>query len=99
MLLRNVAETSACGREPGRDAPPGGTSRSSAGIAMSQTMRAKALEAISRFGPQPLGHFIGGTPVNGQGRAFDVTEPATGDRLGQATDATAAEVDAAVAAA
>lgn len=62
-------------------------------------MRARALEAISRFGPEPLAHFIGGAPVTGAGRPFDVYEPATGGVLGQAVDATESEVDAAVAAA
>jgi 5-carboxymethyl-2-hydroxymuconic-semialdehyde dehydrogenase len=57
-----------------------------------------ALAAVARVG-NPLGHFIGGAPVAGAGRSFAVTEPATGGQLGEARDATAEELDAAVAAA
>ena len=60
--------------------------------------RAQALETLARW-PAPLGQFIGGKDVAGSGAAFDVTEPATGGVLGQVADATADEVDAAVAAA
>jgi 5-carboxymethyl-2-hydroxymuconic-semialdehyde dehydrogenase len=60
--------------------------------------RDAALGVIARLS-QPLGHFIAGEAVAGTGDAFDVLEPGTGDVLGQAVDATTAEVDAAVAAA
>jgi 5-carboxymethyl-2-hydroxymuconic-semialdehyde dehydrogenase len=66
---------------------------------MTSTRRDAALDAISGYQAEPLGHFIGGTNVAGRGETFEVIEPATGDTLGQARDATADEVDAAVAAA
>ena len=66
---------------------------------MPHPRRATALEIIAPHRAQPLGHFIGGVAVAGEGTAFDVFEPATGDVLGQARDATAGEVDAAVQAA
>ena len=62
------------------------------------TRRDAALGVIARLS-QPLGHFIAGEAVAGRGEAFDILEPATGGVLGQAVDATTAEVDAAVAAA
>lgn len=58
--------------------------------------RDRALEIV---GTNQLGHFIGGKSVAGEGVPFDVTEPATGEVLGQAVDATADELDQAVAAA
>ena len=58
-----------------------------------------ALSAVRRAGGSALGHFIGGGAVSGEGPAFDIHEPATGAVLGQATDATEAELNAAVAAA
>ena len=58
-----------------------------------------ALSAVRRVGGSALGHFIGGGAVSGEGPAFDIHEPATGAVLGQATDATEAELNAAVAAA
>ncbi|QGP80420.1 5-carboxymethyl-2-hydroxymuconate semialdehyde dehydrogenase [Sphingobium sp. CAP-1] len=58
-----------------------------------------ALSAIATFGPHPLGHYIGGAPVAGTGASFDITEPGTGGLLGQATDASESELNAAVAAA
>jgi 5-carboxymethyl-2-hydroxymuconic-semialdehyde dehydrogenase len=68
-------------------------------LGVTETLRATALRAIESFGEGALGHFIGGRSVPGQGAAFDVYEPASGRTLGQARDATADEVDAAVAAA
>ena len=61
--------------------------------------RSLALAQISAYSSAPLGHFIAGASVAGQGEAFDVFEPATGAVLGQARDATQQELDAAVAAA
>jgi 5-carboxymethyl-2-hydroxymuconic-semialdehyde dehydrogenase len=58
--------------------------------------------ALARLAPhqiKALGHFIDGRPIDGEGQAFDVLEPATGETLGQARDATPAELDHAVAAA
>src|SRR5437762_6954251 len=50
--------------------------------------------------PRPIGHFIGGQLRQGQsGRASDVFNPATGAVTGRVALASAAEVDAAVAAA
>ena len=66
---------------------------------MTEGLRAKSLKAIEGFGAGALGHFIGGKPVAGEGAAFPVHEPATGNVLGEARDATAQEVDNAVAAA
>lgn len=62
-------------------------------------MRALALQATGPLRERPLGHFIGGQDVAGTGTAFDVLEPATGDVLGAVRDATADELEAAVAAA
>jgi 5-carboxymethyl-2-hydroxymuconic-semialdehyde dehydrogenase len=61
--------------------------------------RALALEAVARLGNKPLGHFIGGRSVAGEGTPFDVLEPGTGGVIGQACDASEAQLDAAVAAA
>ena len=57
--------------------------------------RTKAIQVIANLG-QPLGQFIDGARVVGSGTLFDVTEPATGEVLGSVTDATEAELDAAV---
>ena len=65
---------------------------------MTASRRSLALETVARLG-DPLGHFIGGEAVRGQGATFPVTEPATGNTLGRASDATEAESSAAVAAA
>lgn len=46
-----------------------------------------------------IAHFIGGCPVDGQGAAADVFDPATGGVTGYVPLATAAEVDTAVSAA
>jgi 5-carboxymethyl-2-hydroxymuconic-semialdehyde dehydrogenase len=64
-----------------------------------ETSRDKALAAISAFRGKPLGHFVGGATVAGEGVPFDVTEPGTGEVLGQVRDATPAELNSAVAAA
>lgn len=61
--------------------------------------RALAIAAIDRFTAAPLGHFIAGKAVPGEGTLFDVLEPATGGVLGQCADATEAQLEAAVAAA
>jgi 5-carboxymethyl-2-hydroxymuconic-semialdehyde dehydrogenase len=61
--------------------------------------RALALEAIKPFQPSPLGHFIAGQNVAGQGKPFDILEPGTGKVLGQCSDATEGQLEAAVAAA
>ncbi len=66
---------------------------------MSQSRRELALKAIAPHLDSGLGHFIGGQSVRGEGKPFDVTEPATGAVLGQTHDATEAEVNQAVAAA
>lgn len=66
---------------------------------MSQEKKELALQATQAMRAAPLGHFIGGQPVAGEGKAFVVTEPATGGTLGEARDATEGELNAAVAAA
>ena len=66
---------------------------------MAVDRRAQALDLVAPYTAAPLGHFIGGRSVAGQGQPFDVFEPATGQVLAQSRDATAGEVDAAVAAA
>jgi len=58
-----------------------------------------ALDAIAPFQSRPLGHFIGGCDVAGEGTAYDILEPGTGQVLGQYCDATEGQVEAAVAAA
>jgi len=63
---------------------------------MPNDRRASALNAIASYQQDGLGHFIGGKSVAGEGKPFDVYEPATGGVLGQTRDATSAEVDAAV---
>jgi 5-carboxymethyl-2-hydroxymuconic-semialdehyde dehydrogenase len=65
---------------------------------MTDSRRATALAAVKGM-PAPLGHFIDGKAVSGLGAAFPVTEPATGQVLGEVSDATEADVNAAVAAA
>ncbi len=61
--------------------------------------RALALSAVAKLGAAPLGHFYGGVSVPGEGTPFDVLEPGTGGVIGQACDASEAQVNAAVAAA
>jgi 5-carboxymethyl-2-hydroxymuconic-semialdehyde dehydrogenase len=63
---------------------------------MTQDRHALALQATHHLREAPLGHFLGGTPVAGNGAPFAVFEPATGRALGQVCDATGEEVDAAV---
>ena len=66
---------------------------------MSHPRRARALEVVAPYTSAPLGHFIDGKPVAGAGATFEVIEPATGQVLGRTSDATEAELNAAVAAA
>ncbi len=61
--------------------------------------RALAVAAIAPFQSQPLGHFIAGQNVAGEGTPFDIFEPSTGEVLGQACDASEDQLNAAVAAA
>ncbi len=61
--------------------------------------RALALGAIEKYKNAPLGHFVNGASLPGEGAAFDVLEPGTGEVLGQACDASEAQLEAAVAAA
>jgi 5-carboxymethyl-2-hydroxymuconic-semialdehyde dehydrogenase len=62
--------------------------------------RAKAHAYLARLLDAPLGHFIDGRPTPGAGgKPFDVYDPAEGKVLGQAIAGTAADVDAAAAAA
>ena len=62
--------------------------------------RKRALEHLARFRDRPLGHFIDGTPTDGAGgKPFDVLVPSTGEVIGQALAGTAADIDAAAAAA
>ena len=60
--------------------------------------RALALGAIEKYKNAPLGHFVNGASLPGEGAAFDVLEPGTGEVLGQACDASEAQLEAAVAA-
>jgi len=65
---------------------------------MSSTLDAqlrKADAALARFAAEPLGHFIGGAPVAGQGEAFENHSPVDGRLLGTVLDATVREVAAA----
>ncbi|MBE7218288.1 MAG: aldehyde dehydrogenase family protein, partial [Caulobacteraceae bacterium] len=66
---------------------------------MASERRDRALQAVEAYRRDGLGHFIAGRAVAGAGPAFDILEPATGEVLGQARDATEAEVEQAVAAA
>ena len=66
---------------------------------MSSKRRDRALAVIEAYRREGLGHFIAGRAVTGEGQGFDVLEPATGEVLGQARDATEGESNAAVAAA
>ena len=66
---------------------------------MSSERRDRALAAIETYRRDGLGHFIGGRSVAGEGAPFDILEPATGEVLGQARDASENELNAAVAAA
>ncbi|GGC01487.1 5-carboxymethyl-2-hydroxymuconate semialdehyde dehydrogenase [Novosphingobium endophyticum] len=66
-------------------------------------MRETALKSVqamaAQYGDGMLSHFIDGKPRDGAGTAFDVYDPSTGNVISQARDATADEVDDAVAAA
>ena len=66
---------------------------------MQPDRRKIAMGAIAPFTGQPLGHFVDGVAVAGEGASFAVTDPSTGAQLGEARDASEAELDAAVAAA
>jgi 5-carboxymethyl-2-hydroxymuconic-semialdehyde dehydrogenase len=63
---------------------------------MRMSKRDRALEIVRGEGMTALGHFIDGVAIKGAGPAFEVTEPATGDVLGQAHDATENELNQAV---
>lgn len=58
-----------------------------------------ALGAIQKLGNGPLGHFIAGRAVAGEGTPFEVLEPGTGEVIGHACDASEAQLEAAVEAA
>ncbi len=66
---------------------------------MPSNRRELALKSTSGFRDRPLGHHIAGCPVDGSGSLFPVSDPATGETLGEVRDATEAELNAAVAAA
>lgn len=66
---------------------------------MPSNRRDLALGATASFRDRPLGHYINGRPVDGDGSLFAVFDPTTGESLGETRDATKAELDAAVAAA
>jgi 5-carboxymethyl-2-hydroxymuconic-semialdehyde dehydrogenase len=59
----------------------------------------KAEAALARFTAEPLGHFIGGRAVAGEGEAFENRSPVDGRSLGLVLDATTTEVAAAAEAA
>lgn len=66
---------------------------------MPSNRRELALGATAAFRDRPLGHYIGGRPVDGEGELFEIFDPATGESLGKTRDATETELNAAVAAA
>ena len=67
---------------------------------VSSANREQALAHIGRLTSSPLGHFIDGKPASGSGgEPFDVLDPSTGRTIGRALAGTAADVDAAAAAA
>src|SRR5215469_14851228 len=66
--------------------------------AITANRRDAALAALRRL-PNPLGHFIAGRSVAATGPVFSVFEPATGEELGKAHDASGGELQSAVAAA
>src|SRR4051812_3058905 len=66
---------------------------------MTVNRRAVAIDAIASFSENGLGHYIDGVSVPGRGEPFEVIDPTSGGRIGRARDATAGEVDQAVAAA
>ena len=62
---------------------------------MSRSLDATLQQAdavLARFRVEPLGHFIGGASVAGQGEAFENRSPVDGRVLGRVVDATAHEV-------
>jgi 5-carboxymethyl-2-hydroxymuconic-semialdehyde dehydrogenase len=59
----------------------------------------EARAALARFAAEPLGHFIGGNAVAGDGPCFENRSPVDDGLLGTVRDATGAEIDAACAAA
>ncbi len=61
--------------------------------------RELAMTATESMREAPLGHFIDGASVAGEGASFPVLDPSTGAALGEARDATQAELEQAVAAA
>ena len=65
---------------------------------MTNARRTIALHAVQRM-PAPLGHFVDGLSLAGSGAVFPVTEPATGEVLGEVCDATEEELNLAAAAA
>lgn len=76
------------------------TAKSAEAEPVAQHNRKRALEYLARFRDEPLGHFIDGQPTAGSGgEPFDVLDPSTGEILGQAVAGTAADIDAAAAAA
>jgi 5-carboxymethyl-2-hydroxymuconic-semialdehyde dehydrogenase len=66
---------------------------------VAQRNRRQALEHLKRFRDKPLDHFIDGQPSIGAGDMFEVLDPSTGEVLGEAVAGTAADIDAATAAA
>src|SRR3982751_3393746 len=67
---------------------------------VAQRNRKRALEHLERFRSRPLDHFIDGQPTEGAGgEPCNVLDPSTGEVLGQALAGTAADIDAAAAAA
>ena len=53
---------------------------------------ARAEQALARFAAEPLGHFVDGRPVVGEGEVFENRSPVDGRLLARVTDATGAEV-------
>ena len=66
---------------------------------MQPDRRKIAMGAIAPFTQQPLGHFVDGASVAGEGTSFPINDPSTGAVLGEARDASEAELNGAVAAA
>jgi 5-carboxymethyl-2-hydroxymuconic-semialdehyde dehydrogenase len=53
---------------------------------------ARAEQALARFAAEPLGHFVDGRPVVGEGEVFENRSPVDARLLARVTDATGAEV-------
>jgi len=66
---------------------------------VTKSRRESALQAIAPYSEAGLGHFIAGQSVSGEGESYEVFEPATGQTLGTARDATEHELNRAVQAA